>query len=164
MKKIALTIAGPLALALLVVGTAAAGTSLKPKPVPFTAKYSGTASAQVTDQVADISATGKGTGTILGAATITGQGKGDASAQPCVPFTGPGSMVGTKGTKLLFTVIAGSQGCGDEGGHVFSVSGKAKVTGGSGKFAKARGTLKFTGVFDRDQGTFSVKFTGTLTA
>ena len=153
---------GALALAALVVGTATAGTSLK--PVAFTAKYSGTASAKVSDQVADISANGTGTGTLLGTSTITGQGKGDASAQPCVPFTGPGSMVGAKGTKLLFTVIAGSQGCGDEGGHVFSVSGKAKVTGGSGKLAKARGTLKFTGVFDRDQGTFSVKFSGKLTA
>jgi hypothetical protein len=32
----------------------------------------------------------------------------------------------------------------------------------TGKLAKAKGTLKFTGVFDRDGGTFTVKFSGQL--
>ena len=150
--------------AALVAGSALAASTTAAKVVPFTGKYAGTASAKVTQQVADISATGKGTGTLLGASTITGAGKGDASVQPCVPFTGPGSLVGSNGTKLRFTIVPGSQGCGDEGGHVFSVVGHAKVLGGSGKYAKARGTLKVTGVFDRDAGTFSIKFTGSLTA
>ncbi len=149
------------AAALLLVGSAFAASTAK--VVTFAASYSGTATTKVTDGVADIAAKGTGTGTLLGKGTLTGTGKGDASAQPCVPFSGPGALVGTGGSKLLFTVISGSQGCGDEGGHVFSVSGKAKVTKGLGKLAKAKGTLKFTGVYDRDAGTFSVKFKGSLT-
>ena len=142
-----------------VVGTGAAAPV---KTVAFTASYNGTANVQVDGSVANISANGTGKGTPLGAGSITGTGTGDSSAQPCVPFTGPGTMSGTAGTKLMFTVIPGSQGCGDEQGQVFSVSGKANVTKGTGKLAKAKGTLRFTGVYDRGQGTFNVKFFGTL--
>ena len=145
------------ALALVPAGSAATG-----KKIAFTATYSGTAVVQVTDQTADISANGTGKGTLLGSGTITGKGTGDASQQPCAPFTGPGTMVGPSGTKLSFVVVTGSQGCGDEQGQVFSLSGKANVTSGAGKLKKAKGLLKFTGVYDRGQGTFSVKFTGTL--
>jgi hypothetical protein len=145
------------------VAVATAGaTTPKPKTVAFSASYSGTAAAQVTDNIADITATGSGTGTLLGASKITGAGKGDSSVQPCVPFTGPGSMTGPGG-KLGFTVVSGSSGCGDEQGQVFSISGKAKVTTATGKLKKAKGTLKFTGVYDRNAGTFTVKFKGTLT-
>ena len=154
-------IAAVVAVALFVgVGTAPAGVA---KVVPFVASYSGTAVVKVTDNVADISATGTGTGTLIGKGTITGKGTGDSSIQPCVPFTGPGTMVGTKGTKVYFTVVTGSQGCGDEEGQIFSIVGKAKVTKATGKLLKARGTLKFTGVYDRGQGTFSIKFKGSLT-
>src|SRR5262249_37827111 len=115
---------------------APAATSATPKSIAFTASYAGTAVIQVTDQVADISPNGKGTGTIIGAGTISGKGTGDASQQPCAPFTGPGTMTGPSGTKLVFTVAAGSQGCGDEQGQVFSLSGKANVMTGTGKLKK----------------------------
>jgi len=140
--------------------SAPAGTS---KLVPFTASYSGTAVVEVTDNVADITASGTGTGTLLVKSKISGHGTGDSSQQPCVPFTGPGSMVAANGTKLFFTVIAGARGCGDEQGQVFSLVGKAKVTKTTGKLLKARGTLKFTGIYDRGEGTFTIKFKGTLT-
>jgi len=141
---------------------AAGGMAATPKKsVAFTGSYAGTANVQVTDNVADIQANGTGSGT-LGSGKITGAGKGDSSVQPCVPFTGPGTMSGTKGS-LAFSVLTGSSGCGDEGGQVFSVSGKAKVTKGTGTLKKATGTLKFTGVYDRGAGTFTVKFKGTLT-
>lgn len=146
--------------AVLVAGSALAGTTVK-KPIAFSAAYAGTASVQVADQVANIAANGKGTAGVIGAGTITGAGKGDASQQPCVPFTGPGKIVGAKGT-IAFTVLTGSTGCGDEGGQVFSISGKAKVVKATGTLAKATGTLKFTGVYDKGAGTFSVKFKGTL--
>jgi hypothetical protein len=151
------------ALALAAAALAPAGGAATSKSVAFAASYSGTAAVQVNGDIANISANGTGTGTMLGAGKITGTGTGDSTQQPCVPFTGPGSMVGTAGTKLTFTVASGSQGCGDEQGQVFSVVGKATVTNGTGKLAKAHGTLKFTGVFDRGAGTFSVKFKGTLT-
>jgi len=150
------------ATAVLVVGAAWAGTAGNTKIVLFTAKYAGTATVKVTDGLADIVANGAGTGTPIGKGKITGKGKGDTTQQPCVPFTGPGVMTGTKGN-LSFMVLPGSTGCGDEEGNVFSVSGRAKVTKGTKAFKRAKGTLKFTGVYDRGQGTFSIKFTGKLT-
>lgn len=148
--------------AVLALGTGAALAS-SAKIVVFAASYSGTATVKVTDTVADIAATGPGKATSLGAGKITGIGKGDTSVQPCVPFTGPGTMVGTGKNKLTFKVIAGSTACGDEAGEVFSVSGKAAVVKGYGTLAKAKGTLKFSGVYDQKAGTFTVKFKGKLT-
>ena len=43
------------------------------------------------------------------------------------------------------------------------LSGKAAIVKGTGVLAKIRGTLKFTGVYDRGAGTFTVKFKGKLT-
>jgi len=150
--------------AVVIVGVSSASAAAgKTKIVSFTAKYAGTATVLVTDTVANISANGVGTGTLIGKSKITGKGLGDASQQPCVPFTGPGSMANSKGSKLNFKVLPGSTGCGDEEGQVFSITGRAKVLGGTKVFKKAKGTLKLTGVYDRGQGTFSVKFTGKLT-
>jgi hypothetical protein len=150
-------------IAAVVIGTAWAGTAAsEAKIVPFTAKYAGTATVKITDGIADIAANGAGTGTPIGKSKITGKGKGDSTVQPCVPFTGPGSMTGIKGN-INFLVLPGSSGCGDEEGNVFSVSGRAKVTKGTKAFKTAKGTLKFTGVYDRGQGTFSIKFIGKLT-
>ena len=114
---------------------AAAASALPSTSVPFTAKYSGQASTKVDDatHIATILANGTGKGTLIGA-----------------------------GTTISFKVATTAQGCGDEGGHVFSLKGYATVLKATGKLAKAKGTLKFTGVYDRDGGTFSVKFTGTL--
>jgi hypothetical protein len=149
--------------AALLVGAASAGSTSQAKIVLFTAKYAGTATVQVNDNVADISAAGVGTGTLIKKSKIVGKGTGDSSQQPCVPFTGRGSMANATGTKIIFQVLPGSSGCGDEQGQVFSVVGRAKVLGGTKAFRKAKGTLKITGVYDRGAGTFSVKFTGKVT-
>lgn len=148
--------------ALVVAVFAPSGAGATVKKVAFTGNYSGTAAVQLDGNVANISANGTGSGTLIGAGKITGTGTGDSSQQPCVPFSGPGTITGTNGTKLTFTVPQGAQGCGDEQGQVFSVLGKATVTKGTGKLAKAHGTLKFTGVYDRGAGTFTVKFKGNL--
>jgi hypothetical protein len=149
--------------AALVTGVALAGTTAQTKTVLFTAKYAGAAVVKVTDNVADISATGAGTGTIIRGSKILGKGTGDASQQPCVPFTGTGTMYAPNGTKILFKVVPGSTGCGDESGNTFSITGRAVVTKGTGKLKGAKGSLKLTGLYDRGQGTFSVKFSGKLT-
>jgi hypothetical protein len=151
--------AAALIVATVVAGAALAGTA---KTIAFSAKYAGTAVTKVTDNVVDISANGTGTGSLIGAGKITGKGTGDSSAQPCVPFTGTGSITGAKGT-LAFKVIPGSNGCGDEDGQVFSITARATVLKATGALAKAKGSLKFTGVYNRGAGTFSVKVTGTLT-
>jgi hypothetical protein len=151
------------AVAVVALTAATAASALAPKNVPFTGSYAGQASAKVVEgsSTANISATGTGTGTLIGKGTLTGTGTGDSSQQPCVPFGGTGSIVGAKGS-IAFKLSTGASGCGDEGGHVFSVKGYATVTKATGKLAKAKGTLKFTGIYNRDDGTFSVKFTGTL--
>ena len=149
------------AVAALAAGSALAGGSTK--VVPFTAKYAGTAVVKVTNNIADISANATGTATLLGQSKLAGTGTGDTSVQPCVPFGGTGTMTSSKGTKLSFKVVPGAQGCGDEQGQVFSVSGRLTVLKGTGALLKAHGSLKFTGVFDRSNGAFSVKFTGNLT-
>ena len=140
-----------------------AGATVPPKTLAFTASYAGTAGVQVTDNVANITAQGSGAGTMLAASKISGKGTGDASAQPCVPFSGPGTIIAANGTKLFFTVVAGSQACGDEQGETFSISAKATVSKGTLKLVKAKGTLKITGVYDHTAGTFSIKFKGNLT-
>ena len=141
--------------------TATSAFAAATKAIPFTAKYSGQASTNVTGNTVAILANGTGKGTLIGAGKITGAGSGDSSQQPCVPFGGTGKMTGTGGT-ISFKLVTGASGCGDEGGHTFSVTGHAVVLKATGKLAKAKGTLKFTGVYSHDDGTFSVKFAGTL--
>jgi hypothetical protein len=158
MRKLTfITMLGTLVLAGIAATVAFAATT-----VPFTAKYAGTAVTKAADNVVDITANGKGTGTLIGLGKITGAGKGDSSQQPCVPFTGLGKMSGPGGT-ITFKVNPTSSGCGDEAGKLFSVTGKATVVKATGKLAKAKGTLKMTGSYDRDSGAFSVKFSGKLT-
>jgi hypothetical protein len=148
--------------AALLVGTAWAGTSAQAKIITFTASYAGKANVKVTDNVADISASGAGKGTLIGASTVKGIGQGDASQQPCVPWGGKGTMANTKGSKINFEIVNGS-GCGDEEGQVFSITGRAKVLSGTKLFKKAKGLLKVTGTYNRGAGTFAVKFSGKLT-
>ena len=160
MKKFRTSI---LAAVIAVLAAATVASATATTKIAFTGKYTGQASTKVDGNVVDISATGTGSGTLMGATKLSGAGTGDSSQQPCVPFGGTGKLVGAKSTTISYKVISGASGCGDEGGHVFSLKGYLTVTKATGKLARAKGKLKFTGVYDRDDGTFSVKFTGTLT-
>lgn len=154
------------ALAALTCATVA-GSALGARPasthakIVFTGSYSGQASTKVDGSTATINATGTGKGSLIGAGSITGAGTADSSQQPCPPFGGTGTIKGAKGT-ILFKVVSGSKGCGDEGGHVFSLVGYLGVTKATGALAKAKGQIRFTGTFDRDAGTFAIKLAGTL--
>ena len=151
--------------AALLAGTAWAGTTASQvRIIPFVANFKGLATTKVTDNVVDIVANGAGTATLMKATKIAGKGKGDASQQPCVPFTGPGSMTNATGTKLNFLVLPSSQGCGDQDESVpVSVKGSAKITSGTKAYKNAKGTLRFSGVYDRQGGAFTIKFTGKVT-
>ena len=140
-----------------------ASSALAAAPILVSGKYAGQASTQVNGNTVTIAATGAGKSTILGAGKITGSGTGDSSQQPCVPFGGTGKITGTAGTTITYKVIStNGQGCGDEGGHLFSVKATLIVVKATGRLAKAKGTLRLTGVYSRDDGSFSVKLTGTL--
>jgi hypothetical protein len=153
------------ALAVTVVSTAGAANQLKPKkkvPIAFVGNYAGQASTLVNGTAVTISAKGNGTGKLIGAGSLNASGTGDSSQQPCVPFGGTGSIVGAGGT-INFAANPGASGCGDEGGHNFTVKAILKVTSATGKLAGRKGTLRAIGTYSRDDGTFTVKVTGNLT-
>ena len=140
---------------------AASALAAPTKSIPIAGKYAGTASTQNDNNTVTIAANGKGALTTLGAGTIVGNGTGDSSQQPCVPFAGTGTMKGVGGT-ITYRVPTGSTACGDEGGHTFSVKGTFVVLKATGKLAKAKGSLRFTGGYSRDDGTWNIKVAGTL--
>lgn len=155
-------------LAAALVVPAASGAPVKGKQqhkkivkIAFTGSYSGQAATKTDGDTTSISANGTGTGKLIGAGTIAGAGTADSSQQPCPPFGGTGSIKGAKGT-ILFKVVSGAKGCGDDGGHNFSLVGYLAVTKATGALAKAKGQLRFTGYYDRDAGTFQIKLRGTL--
>jgi hypothetical protein len=151
-----------LALALFAAALLATSATAAPKKsIPISGTYTGTASTKVDNNVATIAANGAGKATALGAGKLTGNGTGDASQQPCVPFLGTGTLSGTAGV-ITFKVPTGANGCGDEGGHVFSIKGIFQVVKATGKLAKAKGTIRFTGTYNHDDGSFSVKLLGSL--
>ena len=160
MKKFRFSILA-LAAVILTAVTATAALAAAPKKIVFSAKYSGNATTKVDGNTATIAANGNGSGTLIGSGSISGNGTGDTSQQPCIPFTGTGTMTGSGGT-ITFKVLTGSSGCGDEGGHTFTITSHLAVLSATGKLAKAKGTLKLTGVYSHDDGSFSVKVSGTL--
>jgi len=154
----------------VVVSPLSAYAGGKGKVVSFSGHYSGDTSLLINNGVATISAVhGKGSGTLVGASTVTGSGGASASAL-CDPFEGTGAIIG-KQAKIDLTVLKStSQGCssGQSGPVTVTISGTARATGGTGKAAGASGMLKFTGSVNlkdtsgSQTGTFSVTFSGKL--
>lgn len=146
-----------LAVAATYVGTAA-GTSTN-----FTATYSGKVTESVNNNDVTATPNGKGTGTLIGKSTITGTVGATTANPPCTPLSGPGILKGSKST-LKLTLLTGSRACaaGQDDQNNISFSGSAKVTGGTGALKKAKGTLRYSGHYDRGTGAFTVKLTGTL--
>jgi hypothetical protein len=156
------TLAAALGLAALAAGAAfAAGTT---STALFSASYAGTATEKVDGQKVTAVTRGKGTGKLIGKSTISGTVVATTTADSaCAPFGGPGVIAGAKG-KLKVKVLPTSRGCAasEEQRDSISLAGKVKVTGGTAKFRKARGTLRFTGHYNRSSGAFTVKLKGTL--
>lgn len=147
---------------------AAAGTAFAATPKPKTVAFKGTYAGTVTEKVDGDNVTGLTNG--AGASTAVGKGKllgtaaGTTANPPCSPLSGTGTITGTKGN-LKVALLPTSRGCAasQEDQTDVSVSGDAKVTGGTKLFRRAKGKLHFSGSYDRKAYTFSVKFTGRLT-
>jgi hypothetical protein len=148
----------------LAVAAVAASSALAGRAVAFAGTYTGKATTKVTGRTVAITALGAGRANVVGASKISGLGKGTTTQDnPCVPFTGPGSITGSTG-KITFVVLPTSRGCAaQDDQNKVTVTGSMRVTGGTGKFAKARGTLKFSGPYNRGTGVFTVRLTGALT-
>ena len=154
---------GPLSLLFaLAVASVCVGTAVG-SSTNFTAKYSGHVTEVVNGSA--VTATPKGTGkaSLIGKGTLTGTVAGNTSNPPCSPLSGPGTLKGPKG-KLKLKLLTGSRACaaGQDDPNNISFSGNAKVTGGTGVLKKAKGTLHYSGHYDRGTGAFNLKLTGTL--
>ncbi len=153
----AAVVVGVLAVAVAFVGTAL-GSNHK-----FTASYSGKVTEVVNGSAVTATPNGKGKGTLIGKSTLTGTVAATTANPPCSPLSGPGILKGAKGT-LKITLLAGSRACaaGEDDPNNISFSGSAKVTGGTGTLRKAKGTLRYSGHYNRGTGAFTVKLSGTL--
>jgi hypothetical protein len=144
----------------------AARTSFNFKTVVFSGHYHGDASLLINNGSVTISSVaGKGTGTILGASTVVGKGSSSASAQ-CDPFTGKGSLTGSKGKIDLTVTESKSSGCssGESGPITVTFQGVAVATGGTGTASGATGSLNFKGKLSlaNTSGTQNGPYTVTL--
>ena len=100
---------------------------------------------------------------------------GTASAAPanlCDNFSGKGVISGG-GNTLSLAFDSSSQGCADSDSApaTVTIKGSAKITGGTGKYAGATGTLTVKGTFDinskgivgsTEASTFSMDLSGNI--
>jgi hypothetical protein len=149
--------------AALALGATVAGTALAARSVNFKGTYAGKVTEKVVGQTVTGLASGTGTGTVVGKSKLSGTVTGNTANPPCSPINGPGAITGPKG-KLKVTVV-NSRACGasEEDQNSITLSGTAKVNGGTVMFKKAKGSLHFSGTYDRKSGVFNVKLTGRLT-
>ena len=160
---------GPLIAAVATALAVTAGSALaappKPKTVTFKGQYAGHVTEKVDGQNVTALTAGTGTGTAVGKGKLTGTVQATTANPPCSPLSGTGWITGPK-AKLKVTVVSPtSQGCAasQEDQNNITVSGNAKVTGGTLQFKKAKGAIHFSGSYDRSTGAFSIKLTGRLT-
>ena len=149
-----------LAVAVLCVGTAA-GSSLSSHTL--TANYSGKVTEVVNGSAVTATPHGKGRSTLIGRGSLTGSVTANTSNPPCTPLGGTGTLIGLRG-KLKLRFLTGSRACaaGQDDQNNIAYSGTARVIGATGAVKGARGTLRFSGHYDRGTGAFTVKLTGTL--
>jgi hypothetical protein len=151
----------------------------KTKKVKFVGHYTGKlgllmvgTSGSPATSVRVTSITGTGTGTLLGKSTVSGTGSAPATAQNDA-ITGKGALSGG-GSKIMLTAVTSkSEGyaAGEAAPTSVTVSGVAKVTGGTGKYKGATGNLTFKGSFSvqsnnagsSESDAFTATITGTLT-
>jgi hypothetical protein len=135
----------------------------KARTVVFSATYTGRAVVLVSGEMADLKATGKGTGTVVKKSTIVGTGKGYDSS-PCEAFFGTSTIKAADGSTLRLALSPqGGKACPGAEESKNALSGAVVVKGGTKTFARARGTLKMTGNYDRGRGTFTITLKGKLT-
>ena len=152
------------AMALVTVATTAVAATPKPKIATVKGAYTGKVTEKVDGSNVSALTAGIGAITVVGKGKLVGTVTGTTANPPCSPLAGSGSITGPKGN-LKVTLASTSRACAasEDDQNNITVSGNAKVTGGTLQFKKAKGTIHFSGPYDRKAGTFSVKFTGKLT-
>ena len=128
--------------------TAPAAGSTASKAVAINATYKGTMKMVWSDSDVKVSGiTATGTGTTAGLTALSGTG-GAAPSSQCDNINGSGTL-GTGADTVAVKFDTSTQGCADSDAAPANVklTGKAIVTGGTGKYAGATGTLTATGTF-----------------
>jgi hypothetical protein len=147
-------------LAVATLGLCSSSASAACRPIPFSARFSG--SAAITGQTTTAFA---GTGTATHMGHVTSDGHAD--------ITGPdGSCSGglanvnvevlTDAHGDTLTVTSDDVACPTGPGQ-FHGTGQWTVTGGTGRFSGATGQGSLDGSSDFDAGTFTVRLTGNVT-
>lgn len=116
--------------------------------VAFSGTYKGKMSVLWADSgVQASSITASGTGANLGLDTLSGTGSSSPQNQ-CDSIDGSGVLSGG-GNTLKVSFDSNAKGCAEDGAAPTTVNltGTASITGGTGKYAGATGTLKVTGSF-----------------
>ena len=116
--------------------------------VAFSGTYKGTLAIIWGDTYLQVtSVTGKGTGNVLGLTDMSGTAAA-APAGLCDSFDAKGS-IGGGGNTLSVSFDTSAKGCAEDESAptTIKVTGNAQITGGTGKYAGATGTLKVSGVF-----------------
>jgi hypothetical protein len=116
--------------------------------VAFSGTYKGSLAIVWGDTYLQVtSVTGKGTGNVLGLTDMSGTAAA-APAGLCDSFDAKGS-IGGGGNTLNVSFDASAKGCAEDESAptTIKITGNAQITGGTGKYAGATGTLKVSGVF-----------------
>jgi hypothetical protein len=140
--------------------------------VAFSGTYKGKMSILWSDSdVRATSVTAAGTGNVLGLDELTGSGSA-APQNQCDAFDGTGVLSGGGNTlKVAFDSTAKACAADDAAPTTITITGNATITGGTGKYVGATGTLKVTGSFaikSKDAGfsesaILTLTLTGTIT-
>ncbi len=138
----------PVAIATKPVTPAPSSAPAKAGALAFSGTYKGTIAMLWSDSSVQATAvTATGSGNIFGLDQLTGSGS-SAPASQCDSINGAGTISdGTNTLKANFDTA--SKGCAKdaEAPTAVEITGNAVITGGTGKYAGATGTLKVTGSF-----------------
>jgi len=141
----------------------AAPTSNTSKTLTLNATYTGKISTLWSDSDVQGTVTGTGTGTTLGLTQLVGSGSSSPSGQDAT-ISGIGSISdGTNTLKATFDPSASAHAKDGAAPTTVAISGNMIITGGTGKYVGATGTLKFTGTFPVSSTTAGTKDSGALT-
>jgi hypothetical protein len=136
--------------------------------VAFSGTYKGTLAIVWGDTYLQVtSVTAKGTGNVLGLTDMTGTGSA-APAGLCDTFDGKGS-IGGGGNTLNVAFDTSAKGCAEDESAptTIKITGNAQITGGTGKYAGATGTLRVSGVFSvkggsKESAAFTMDVSGNI--
>jgi len=119
-------------------------------PVAINATYKGKMSALWSESSIDASVSGSSTANNGGLSDLVGAGSyASQEGDKCITLAGEATLKGGSDSLKLEFVTPKSTACGKDadGPTSVEINGLAKITGGTGKYAGATGTLKVDGSF-----------------